>query len=245
MADAQFDADVARAQAIYEQLGPWIDRYRGGLPAGVVASFILHESGGNFGAPGDPSLGELGYLQIAAYVPPIFGYDPSARADPESNIAIGSLEYALESVMWLLAFPQAVRLGSADAWKLARLAFAVGRAGSHQLATLAGNAQGGLTDGDVYGDIRRWAQATGAVGLGSQSAAKVAQRVLDIDRQWAIGQAVSGGPAGPPTLIPDPPVGPYTLPDEVAPYFVKPLGIGVLLLVGGGVLLYLLSKRWR
>lgn len=245
MGDAQFDADVAQASALLSQYGEWINRYRGGMPPGWMAAIMAHESGGNFGAPGDPSLGEVGFYQIASYLPGIFGYDAAARYDPETNVALASLEYALESVMWLLAFPQAVRLGSADAWKLARLAFAVGRAGSHQLATLAAASQGGVTDGDLFGDIRRWTQATGAVGLGSQSAAKVAQRVLDIDRQWAIGQAVSGGPAGPPTLIPDPPVGPYTLPDEVAPYFVKPLGIGVLLLVGGGVLLYLLSKRWR
>jgi len=53
VADANFDADVARASAIYDTLGPWIDRYRGGVPAGFLAAAILHESGGNFGAPGD------------------------------------------------------------------------------------------------------------------------------------------------------------------------------------------------
>ena len=135
MADANFDADVARAQAIYAQFGPWIDRYHGGIPSGFIASAILHESGGNFNAPGDPSLGEVGYLQVAAYVPPLFGYDPDARMDPESNIAIGVLEYELEAVLWSISYPQ-VSLGTADSWKLARLAFAVGRAGSHQLADL-------------------------------------------------------------------------------------------------------------
>jgi len=242
VADAQFDGDVARAGLIYDQLGPWIDRYRGGLPAGVLASFILHESGGNFAAPGDASLGEIGYLQVAAYVPPLFGYDPSARADPESNIAIGSLEYALEAIYWSLAFPQ-VHLGTADSWKLARLAFAVGRGGSHQLANLAASTVG-LDDGGVYNSIVRYVLASGGVPLGSQSAATVAKRVIDIDRQWAIGQALTGGYPGPPMRIPDPPVGPYTLPPDAEPYFSSPIPVTVLLIGGGlALLLYLIARR--
>lgn len=242
MADPTFDADVASARAIYDKLGPWIDRYHGGVPAGFIAAAILHESGGNFGAAGDVSLGEIGYLQVAAYVPPLFGYDASARADPESNIAIGVLEYEYEAVLWHLTFPQ-VRLGTDDSWKLARLAFAVGRGGSHQLATLARGAMG-LTDGDVYHDIVRYVMATGGVPLGSQSASKVAQRVVDIDRQWAIGQAVSAEPSGPPMYIPDPPAGPYTIPADAAPYFVQPLSLGTVLLFAGiGALAYLLYTR--
>lgn len=239
MADIGFDADVARASAIYDALRPWIDRYHGGVPAGFIASAILHESGGNFGSPGDLSLGEIGYLQVAAYVPPLFGYPPEARVDPESNIAIGVLEYQLEAVLWAIAFPQ-VKLGTADSWKLARLAFAIGRSGSHQLASMAGAS--GLTDGDVYHDIVRYVIATGGVPLGSQSAQKVAQRVVDIDRQWAIGQAVSAGLSGPPMLIPDPPAGPYTLPPDVAPYFAEPFS-ATLLILGGLAVLFLLMRR--
>lgn len=242
MADVAFDADVARASSLLDQFRPWIDRYRGGLPAGWLASIMLHESGGNFGAAGDASLGEIGYYQIAAYVPPLFGYDPSARADPETNVALAVLEYSLEAVLWAAAFPQ-VKLGTADSWKLARLAFAVGRGGSHQLASLA-QASIGLTDGDVYHDIVRYVTATGGVPLGSQSAAKVAQRVIDIDRQWAIGQAVQPGASGPPTLIPAPPAGPYTIPPDALPYFVEPIS-GTLIILGGGLalLLYLIARR--
>lgn len=237
MADPNFDADVARAKAIYDQLGPWIDRYHGGLPTGWLASIILHESGGNFAAPGDPSLGEIGFLQVAAYVPGLFGYPPEARSDPESNIAIGVLEYELEAVLWMLAFPE-IHLGTADSWKLARLAFAVGRAGSHQLAQAAGS----LSDGDVYGSIARYVQATGGIPLGSQSSAKVAQRVLDIDRQWAIGQ-VLGGAVGPPIRIPDPPAGPYTLPADVDPYFSDEFPVTMLVIGGLAVVAYLLYQR--
>lgn len=240
--DPNFDADVIRARAIYDQLAVWIDRYRGGLPGGWIASIILHESGGNFGAPGDPSLGEVGYMQVAAYVPPLFGYDAGARSDPESNIAIGVLEYEYEAVLWMLAFPEAI-LGTDDSWKLARLAFAVGRAGSHQLAQLAQVALGGLTTGDVYHDIAKWTASTGAVPLGSQTAAKVAARVLDIDRQWAIGQAVSSGLSGLPTLIPDPPAGPYTIPADAEPYFTEPVSGSLLITLGALVLGYLIFTR--
>ena len=242
VADAAFDGDVARAKAIYDQLGPWIDRYRGGIPAGFLASAILHESGGNFASPGDPFLGELGYLQVASYVPPLFGYDSSARADPESNIAIGALEYMLEAVLWSLEVPQ-VHLGTSDSWKLARLAFAVGRGGSRQLAARA-QATGGLDDGNVYGSILCSVLANGGVPLGSQSATTVANRVIDIDRQWAIGQAVTPGFSGPPTKIPDPPAGPYVLPAEVEPFFVTPIS-GTVFLLGGGLalLIYLIMRR--
>lgn len=241
--DPTFDADVATAQNVYAQIGQWIDAYHGGLPAGALAAFVAHESGGNFNAPGDPTLGEVGFLQIAAYVPPLFGYDASARMDPESNIAIGSLEYGMEAARFYLAFPDSVVLGTDDSWKLARLAFAVGSSGSHQLAQAAQQALGGLTSGDVYHDIVRWVQQSGGIPLGSQTAAKVAQRVNDIDRQWAIGQAVSAGTSGPPMIIPDPPAGPYTLPPDVAPYFVEPISGTVLIAIGAAVLaLLLLSK---
>jgi len=243
VADANFDGDVARSRALLDQFRPWIERYRGGLPAGWMASIMLHESGGNFAAPGDPTLGEIGYYQIAAYVPSMFGYDPSARADPETNVALASLEYGLEAALWALEVPE-VRIGSADSWKLARLTFAVGRAGSRQLAALARQAQGGLTSGDVYGDIARWAAASGGVPLGSQSADTVARRVLDIDRQWAIGQAVQPGSPGPPTLIPDPPAGPYSIPIAALDYFSQPIS-GTVLLIGGGLalLIYLIMRR--
>lgn len=240
-ADPTFDADVARTSAIYDQLGAWIDRYHGGIPSGFVAAAIQHESDGNFAAPGDPTLGEVGYLQVASYVPPLFGYDASAAADPESNIAIGVLEYEMEAVYWSFAFPEAT-LGTADIWKLARLAFAVGRSGSHSLATAA-QANGGLTSGDVYHDIVRYITATGGMPLGSQPASKVAARVVDIDRQWAIGQAVSSGLPGPPMIIPDPPAGPYTLPTDVADYFVSPLSATTILVGAAAVLAYLLYTR--
>jgi hypothetical protein len=239
-ADPAFDAAVAQARSVYDQLGPWIDRYHGGLPFGFLVAAISHESGGNFGAPGDPMLGEVGYLQVAHNVPGLFGYPPEARMDPESNIAIGVLEYELEAVLWMLAFPQ-VHLGTDDSWLLARLAFAIGRGGSHGLATLAA-ASVGLSDGDVYGSIVRYIQLSGGVPLGSQSAQKVASRVLDIERQWQVGKAI-GGISGPPVRIPDPPAGPYTLPADVEPYFSEAFPATMLIIGGMAIVAYLLYQR--
>jgi hypothetical protein len=167
--DPNFNSDVALAQSVYGQIGAWIDNYHGGMPAGFMAAAAAHESGGNFNSPGDPTLGEVGYFQIAAYLPALFGYDPSARADPETNVALAALEYALEAARWKIAFPDAVVLGTDDSWKLARLAFAVGSAGSHQLAQGAQAALGGLTAGDVYHDIVKWISQSGGIPLGSQT----------------------------------------------------------------------------
>jgi hypothetical protein len=243
MADANFDAAVAQASAVYDQLGEWIDRYHGGIPPGFIAAAITHESGGDFNAPGDPVLGEVGYLQVAAYVPPLFGYPAEARMDPESNIAIGVLEYEMEAAYWAARYPE-VMLGTADSWKLARLAFAIGRAGAYQLADMARASQGGLTSGDVYHDIVRATSAAGGVALGSQSAAKVLSRVVDIDRQWAIGQAVNGAPPGPPLYIPDPPAGPYTIPEDAAPYFSQQIPVTIVLAIGLGLVAWLLYKGY-
>jgi hypothetical protein len=243
MPDAAFNAEVTRARSLLAKFRAWIDKYRGGMPAGWMAAMMGHESGGNFVA-GDATLGEVGYYQIAAYVPPLFGYPASARLDPETNVALASLEYGMEAALWATAYPQQVRLGSSDSWKLARLSFAVGRAGSRTLATMAQAANGGhLTPGNVYGDIARWAAASGGVPLGSQSADKVRQRVLGIDRLWAIGQAAQPGLSGPPQVIPPPPAGPYTLPASVAPYFVRPLPASMWIFGGGLALLVILIAR--
>jgi hypothetical protein len=234
---------VRQAQALLTKYGPWINKYRGGLPAGWMAAIMLHESGGNFAAPGDVSLGEVGFYQIASYVPPLFGYPAEARTDPETNVALASLEYGLEAVKWYLRYPTLVRLGTADSWKLSRLTFAVGRGGSYQLADAAARLHY-LQPGAVYDGIVRYVAANGAPQLGSQSPDKVASRVASIPQQWEIGQAVDGSGMGPPTLIPNPPAGPYKIPAAEAPYFVRALpGIVLVALGGGAALLYYLWKR--
>lgn len=223
---------VARTKQLLNQFRPWIDRYRGGLPAGWMAAIMLHESDGNFAAPGDVSLGEVGFYQVAEYVEKMFGLPAGARKDPETNIALASLEYMLESINWYLRYPKLVRLGTADAYKLARLTFAIGRSGGFQLADAAAKLSY-LQPGAVYDGLRRYVTATTPPQLGSQSPDKVRSRVLSIDDQWAIGQAVDASWPGPPTLIPAPPAGPYAIPVAARPFFVEPIPAIVWVLGGG------------
>lgn len=234
---------VAQAKALLTKYGGWIRKYRGGLPAGALAAYMLHESGGNFGAAGDASLGEIGFYQITASTPPRFGLHPDARKDPESNVAIASLEYGHEAALWALRYPDLVRIGTPDNWMLSRLSFAVGRGGSYQLAELAKKA-GYLQPGRVYDGIARYVAANGAPALGSQSSSKVAARVASVPEQWAIGEAVDGSGVGPPAIIPNPPAGPYTIPANVRHLFVKPIP-GILLVLGGAAafLYYLVRRR--
>jgi hypothetical protein len=96
----------------------------------------------------------------------------------------------------------------------------------------------------VYGDLVKYILANGGVPLGSQSATKVAQRVLDIDRQWRVGEAAGGGMPGPPSYIPNPPAGPYVVPFEAQRYFIKPISALALTLFGGiAIMVYLIRNR--
>lgn len=241
--DAQTAARVQRVQQLLDQYGNWIDKYRGGVPRSFAATIMMWESNGDFNAPGDPSLGEIGFYQVASYVPQMFGYSTDATADPESNVCIGLLEYQYEAVGWNLFTGGKVPLGSADSYKLARMTFAIGRAGAQSLAASAQAA--GISDSDgVYAQIAKLVTSSGAPSLGGVSAQKVAQRVLDIDTQWQIADLASDNTPGLPTLVPDPPAGPYTIPADAAPYFVKPLSTNILIVLGGlGVLAYALHRR--
>lgn len=235
-------AKVARSKQILATFRPWIDRYRGGLPAGWVAAIIQHESDGNSNAPGDASLGEIGLMQVAGYVPPLFGWPAAMRATPENNIAVGCLEQQLEAVLFYVRYPDLVQLGSSDSYKLGRLSFSVGRGGAYQLADRA-KAAGYARYGDLYGGIVRHVAAAGAPALGSQSGAKVAARVANIGALWEIGQAVDSCCIGPPTLIPDPPAGKYTIPIAARPFFGRGIPLTLLLLGGAAVVLWQIWKR--
>lgn len=233
---------VKRARELLQKFKPWFDKYRGGLTAGALAAFMQHESNGNWGAAGDASLGEVGYFQVANYVPGLFGYPASARTNPEDNVAIASLEYALESALWKVRYPDLVRLGTQDAWMLGRLAFAIGRGGSYKLADLA-NQYRYLQPGRVYEGIAKYVAANGAPPLGTQSATKVAARVASVPQQFEIANAIDSSAFGPPTYIPPPPAGPYVIPANAAPFFVRPIpGIVLVALAGGTGLLYYLWK---
>lgn len=246
MADPALVAVANQAQDILssDPLGVWVDRYRGGFPRGFAGVVIVHESGGLFSAPGDPTLGEVGFFQVAAYVPVMFGLPVEAIQDPETNVAVGLAEYQYESVLWNQFSGGLSSLGSADSYRLARLTFAIGRGGARALAMAAGM----RTPDDIYGDIARHVSANGAPAMGGVSGAKVAQRTLDIANQWNSAELVQGGNTpGPPLFPPDPPAGPIVIPADAIGAFSQPLSIDlntVLLGAAAGLAAYLFS-RWR
>lgn len=235
-------SDVKRIGELLSKYGPWIDRYRGGLPRTWMAMMMLWESNGKADLVGDSSLGEYGLYQIASYVPPLFGLPASARLDPESNVAIAALELSMEAIKWFLRYPDLVVLGSPDSWKLARLSFAVGRGGSYQLAALAKPTQ----RGEVFTAIRNYVAANGGVPLGSQTANKVWFRVMNIELQWQIAAKAAGGSmsSGPPQLPPHPPAGAYSVAADIAGHFTKPIPTLLIAAAGAvGALVYLRTRR--
>lgn len=220
---SSYQAQVAGyAKPLLAKYGPWIDKYRGGVPAGWAAAIMYWESGGNFGAAGDAALGEVGFYQIAEYLPAKFGMPASSRLDPETNVFLGMLEYQFDAVRWKTTFPAYVRLGSDDSYKLARLSFAIGFGGATSLAKAA-IAAGGVQSGLLYDGIANHVARTGGVPLGSQSADKVWYRVLSIRYQWEIGKKVAWSPSGMPTRVPHPPKYTYTIPQPYAVLFADPI----------------------
>lgn len=211
---------IARTRQIDAMYGAWFRKYHGGLPVGALATFVYWESNGQQGTVGDQSLGEVGLLQVASYIPALFGLPTSIRDTAEGNIFIGALEYAYEAARWKAKYPAFVELGTADSWKLARLTFSIGAGGAWGLAAAAINA-GYASGRSLYDACVAYVDATGGVPAGSQSAAQVWFRTKSIAIQWAIAEQVGGllDWSGPPTMIPAPAGVTYTIPAAVKPYF--------------------------
>lgn len=235
-------SEVAKTKDLLIKYGAWINKYRGGIPAGWLGVIMLWESGGNFGAAGDAQLGEVGFFQIAKNIPGLFGLPAEARYDPESNVCIACLELDLEAIKLAQRYPQ-VQLGTKDSWMLAHLVFSIGRGGTYTLIDAAQP----VRYGDVYGSVRDYVARTGGQQLGSQSPDKVWFRVLSLDVKWQIGRAadpfsIIGGPQIPP----NPPTGTIVIPAGTQSYWSKPLG-GTVLLLGAMAagLGYLIHRQGR
>ena len=215
---------VAQAKGVYESLNPWLDKYRGGMPGGFLAAIALFESGGKMSSRGDAQLGEVGVFQVTSSFPPKIGLPANSRLDKQTNIFLGCLEYQIMAVKMFFAAP-AIRLGSTDNWKLARLAFSVGEGGTRTLLKKSGARS--------WKDLVEYVDQAGGVSLGRQSAGKVWFRVHVIDVLWKIGQLVKPSfYIGAPVRIPSPPAGDYTLPADVASYLPSPwrgplIGLGI------------------
>jgi len=231
---------VKRGKQLLLQYKPWIDRYRGGMPGGFAAAIMAIESNGIPTTVGDTVLGEYGLFQVAADIPKVFGFPAEARLSAENNIFFGMMEYQTEVIKWKLAFPHLIDMGSADAWKLARLAFAIGGTARTKLAVLAAP----QVPGKVYDAIVNYVDKYGGIALGSQSADKIWYRVKMVQHHWDIGQAVQPDLPNVPMLVPDPPAGKYQIKPLWAAQFVKPAPIGFLAAIAAAVVaVYFAWKR--
>jgi hypothetical protein len=202
------------------------------MSAGFLAAIASFESGGKMSSRGDSSLGEVGIFQITRTFPQKVGLPADSRFDEATNIFLGCIEYQMMAVEMWLANPH-IRLGTVDNWKLARLAFAIGAGGTRKL--LANSGAGS------YAELVAYVDRVGGVSLGRQSAGKIWFRVHVIDVLWDIGQlAKPSFWIGAPVKIPNPPVGPYTLPSSRASYLPSPLH-GVLIALGLGSAAILLA----
>jgi hypothetical protein len=234
-ASAAVASRVKRGKAILNELRPWIDRYRGGFPAGFAAAIIQWESNGKMDAAGDVGLGEAGYFQITSTFPTSIGMAAESRLKPEVNVFLGLLEYQLEAIKLHLANPL-VELGTVDSWKLARLAFAIGSSGTKTLIKEASPTERGR----VFDAVRAYVDRTGGRAFGSQSAGLVWYRVHTIDLVWNIGQQIQPGAGSPPTLPPAPGGATFNVSPLLLPYFTSsavPFMMTVLLALGAFYLL--------
>jgi hypothetical protein len=223
--------NVTKALEVYNRLSRSLNRYHGGMPVGFLAAIASFESGGKMSSVGDASLGEIGIFQITSSFPPKVGLPAESRKNEETNIFLGCLEYQIMAVeMWLAN--TTIRLGSDDNWKLARLAFAVGPGGTRKLLASSG--------ANSYSQLVDYIDRTGGISLGGQSAGKVWFRVRVIDVLWEVGRRVQPmSTSGAPVKLPNPPIGKYSLPSNVAAYIHSPLRGPLIALTLASALLFL------
>jgi hypothetical protein len=223
---------VASSRTLYNKLRAPLLRYRGGMPAGVLAVISQLESGGNASSTGDADLGEYGYFQITSSFPPSVGIASDKRYDPVTNVFLGCLEYQIEAVR-MANYSRAVTLGTLDSWKLARLAFAIGSSGTKKLLAAARPAIAGR----AFAAVLDWADRTGGMALGSQSAGLIWYRIHLTELVFQAGMFVAPPFFSAPERIPAPPGLSYTLPSDVRTYFQIAPVAPILALAAAGALM--------
>lgn len=222
--------NAVRAKGVYDRLSPLLNKFHGGMPVGFLAAIASFESGGKMSSRGDSQLGEVGIFQITSSFPGKVGLPAASRFIEEVNVFLGCLEYQIMAIEMWLANPK-IPLGTADSWKLARLAFAIGAGGTRTLLSKSGARS--------YAELTDYVDRVGGVALGRQSASKVWFRVNIINVLWDVGQRVVPPIfIGAPVKIPNPSIGSYTLPSSVAKYLPSSLrGPLVALVLGSAAIL--------
>lgn len=234
---SRLDSRAASARQLLVRHEGWIDRYRGGMSGGLFAAIMYTESGGNFGAAGDVSLGEVGYYQITASFPETVGIDPDVRRDPEGNVFLAGLQYQVRAAGFEAAFPGVVRRGTVDQWKLARLAFAVGNHAAQDLLRRARAAR--ARGAGPWAQLVAYVDDVGGVAYGSQSADKVWYRVHVVDVDVAVGDRVRQDGYHAPEILPAPSGVSYRFPAALRRY-AEPAGSAVASIITAGLFVALL-----
>lgn len=229
---------VSTAKTFYASYGGLLTKYKGGMPARLLAAIAAIESSGKMVA-GDPSLGEFGFFQVATQTEKDFGVPSGLRLRAEGNIFLASLEYNAEAARLALRYPAYVKPGSKGQWHLARLVFAIGRHGA-DVCIQAAIAGGYMGPGQGFEGVVKWADATGGVAIGGSEAGKIWYRVKLIELTQRVADALGFEGAGVPLSPPAPPGVAYTVPKDVASALPKAAAAGGLLLVAvAAIALYL------
>jgi hypothetical protein len=229
---ASIPSRVKTAKAVYAKHGNLINKYRGGVPAGLVAAYITVESGGNEKATGDPRLGEYGLLQTASYTEKDFGVPEGTRYNTEGGVFLGLLHMNAEARALSLKYPAYISNGSMDNWLLARASFALGRYGMTSRLEKAIKA-GYVSFGNAYSGLVRYLND-------NEAGTKEWYRIRHIgDVQKAIASEVkSFDPPGEPQEVPA--FVPYRLPKGI----IGKMGAGmpIIAIVVIGVATYLFFR---
>jgi hypothetical protein len=221
---------LARTAASFQTThGGLLQKYRGGMPATFLAAIAAIESSGRMVA-GDTSLGEYGFFQVAAQTERDFGVPSGLRLGPEGNIFLAALEYNVEALRLALKYPTYVKSGSKGQWQLARLVFAIGRHGA-DVCIRAAIDGGYMGVGEGFAGVVRWADKTGAVGIGGTEAGKIWYRIKLVEIAQAVADRIGGGGAGEPVQVPAPPGVTYGLPKDVGGRLPAAAAAGGVLLV--------------
>lgn len=220
---ANLSGRVAETRKFFNKHGSLVNKYKGGMPAGFMAAIAQWESGGKMNSVGDAQLGEVGFFQVAKTTPSKFGLRPEIRRIPEGNTFVAGLEYNTEAKRLALRYPSYVKDGTKDQWMLARLVFAIGRAGTYKLIDAALN-KNLIQPGAVYNGVQALVE-TNSMPLGTQSAEKVWYRVNAVPLQWAVGNTISTAWSGFPSRVPA--FVQYSLPQDVRDHLKSGGGFGL------------------
>lgn len=182
------------AKVILARWGGLINRWRGPIPAEAVAVRIQLESGGNPKA-GPTAQGERGLLQIWPKTAERYGVtDPF---DPAQNIRAGLLHWRAELDNMRSKLPGLFPYVNDDFLACLQLYTAIGPGATPYLLKTAG-----VRAGREYRDLVSWLKRQGE-GLeayrpyfGTQSAAKVARRIIYAGNMTAWAKPLAGAGLG-------------------------------------------------